>query len=128
MDQLKTKHVLLGFLAGATVAGVSTLLYAPASGKDLRKNIKNNKEDIQEIFLEIKTRIKEMKEETVSASQVSKEAIKIFITDVKGLISTWKEDIEPHKQEIQYRIKEIESALGELEHVVAVPATPSNKE
>lgn len=123
---MNAKHVMLGFLAGAAVAGIGTLLYTPASGKDLRKNISNNKDNIQSIYLDIKSKIQEMKQETVSASLVSKEAITLFITDVKALLHSWKEDIEPHKNEIQFRIKEIESALGELEQVVAIPT--ANKE
>ncbi|MEH6943550.1 YtxH domain-containing protein [Bacillus sp. JJ722] len=123
---MNAKHVMLGFLAGAAVAGIGTLLCAPASGKDLCKNISNNKENFQNVYLDIKLKIKEMKHETVSASLVSKEAVTLFISDVKALIHSWKEDIEPHKNEIQIRIKEIESALGELEQVVSLPT--ANKE
>ncbi|WP_050614236.1 YtxH domain-containing protein [Bacillus testis] len=125
---MKGKNVMLGFLAGAAVGGIATLLYAPASGKDLRKNIKENKEDIQVILADIKERIKDMKSETVSASNVSKETIKVFVSDVKERISAWKTDIEPHKQDIQYRIKEIESALGELEQVVSTSPAGSEAE
>lgn len=118
---MKAKYVMLGFLTGAAVASISTLLYTPSSGKDLRKNILDNKESFQQISNELKVKIREMKDETITASQVSKEAVTLFIADVKSIIETWKESVEPHKNEIQIRIKEIENALGELEHVVAAP-------
>ena len=115
------KRVLLVFFAGAVVAGVGTLLFAPTSGKNLRKNIVENKEDFQEIFVEIKSKINQMKQETVSATHVSKEVISVFISEVKDLIQSWKKEIEPHKNEIQFRIKEIENALGELEQIASSP-------
>ena len=39
---------LLGTLFGATVAGVSALLYAPKSGKEMRKDIEDKAEDAKE--------------------------------------------------------------------------------
>lgn len=120
---MKAKHVMLGFLTGAAVAGITTLLCTPASGKNIRKNITTNKDDFQTMYLDLKAKIQEMKQEATSASLVSKEAITLFITDVKALIQSWKEDIEPHKNEIQVRIKEIENVLSELEQVTGMEAT-----
>lgn len=40
------KGLFLGFLAGGIVGGVVALLYAPKSGKELRMDIKNKKEEM----------------------------------------------------------------------------------
>lgn len=37
--------IILGAVVGAAVAGVATLLFAPKSGKDLRKDMSNQAED-----------------------------------------------------------------------------------
>lgn len=115
------KHLLLGIVTGAAIAGIGTLLYTPASGKNLRKNLKENKDELQDICKELKLKVNEMKEESLSASKVSKETVKLFISESKELVQAWKSDVEPHKNEIQKRIKEIENTLGELEDVVAEP-------
>ncbi|MGN1386631.1 MAG: YtxH domain-containing protein [Bacillus sp. (in: firmicutes)] len=115
------KHLLLGIVAGAAIAGIGTLLCTPTSGKNLRKNLKENKDELQDIISDIKLKVNEMKEESVSASKVSKEAVKQFISESKDLMQAWKSDVEPHKNEIQKRIKEIENTLGELESVLAEP-------
>jgi gas vesicle protein len=42
------KGMLIGFLAGGVVGAVIALLYAPKSGKELRKDIKEKVNDIKE--------------------------------------------------------------------------------
>ena len=115
------KHLLLGIIAGAAIAGIGTLLYTPASGKNVRKNLKENKNELQDIYKELKLKVNEMKEESISASKVSKETVKNFIAESKDLVQAWKSDIEPHKNELQKRINEIENSLGELENIVSEP-------
>lgn len=115
------KHLLLGIIAGAAITGIGTLLYTPTSGKNLRENLKENKDELQDIYKELKLKINEMKDESISASKVSKEAVKHFIAESKDLVNAWKSDVEPHRNELQKRIKEIENTLGELESVVTGP-------
>ncbi len=124
---MKAKSILTGFLTGALIAGVSTLLYAPASGKDLRKRINKNMEEIMSLITEMTEQIKEMKDEAITASKISKESMKDFISDVKILIQNWKENIEPHKKEIGLKMKEIESALSELEAIMVTSSVNSLK-
>lgn len=127
VKMMKAKSILTGFLTGALIAGVSTLLYAPASGKDLRKRINKNIEEIMSLITEMTEQIKEMKDEAITASNVSKESMKDFISDVKILIQNWKENIEPHKEEIGLKMKEIESALSELEAIMVTSSVNSLK-
>ncbi|MGM9927197.1 MAG: YtxH domain-containing protein [Bacillus sp. (in: firmicutes)] len=115
---MKPKHLLLGFLTGASIVGLTTLLYAPSSGKELRKNIVNNKDEIQDMILEIKAKLTELGIEVSSASRISKETITLFIADVKESIQAWQTDIKPHTDEIHNHMAQIEQAVAELEDVV----------
>jgi gas vesicle protein len=116
---MKVKSLLIGFLTGSIIAGATTLLTAPASGKETRNRIRQNKDEITGLLLEIKDRIVEIKNESVNVSKVGKESLQTFIADVKVLLDEWKTDIEPNKNALNNRIQEIESAVNELETVAA---------
>lgn len=47
-DNEMGKGLLIGFLAGSVIGSVIALLYAPKSGKELRKDIKDKTDDFME--------------------------------------------------------------------------------
>jgi len=47
-DDERTSNFLLGVLVGGFIAGITALLFAPTSGKKLRKKISNKAEDFYE--------------------------------------------------------------------------------
>ncbi|WP_026692652.1 YtxH domain-containing protein [Peribacillus kribbensis] len=120
---MKVKSLLLGVLTGTIVAGAGTLLAAPSSGRELRRRIQENKDEIISILSDIKEKALDVKNEVISASSTSKDSLKAFTAEVKNLIQNWQQDIEPHKSEIQMRIAEIEGAIQELEGVVSTPSS-----
>jgi gas vesicle protein len=63
-----------------------------------------------------------IKDDTMEASQISKETVKTFISDVQVVIENWKREIEPNKNELLKNVQEIENSLKELE-----AAAPSSK-
>lgn len=94
---MKAKSLLIGFLTGTVVAGAATLLSTPSSGKDLRNRIKTNTEEIKNTIDELKVKMLNIKDDTMEASQISKETVKTFISDVQVVIESWKREIEPNK-------------------------------
>lgn len=113
---MKTKSLLIGFFIGGTVAGISTLLSAPASGRDTRKKILEKKECIQNQMIGLKKKIIHLKDATIHASKEGKKELLAFSSDVKSSINKWKTDILPHQQELQKELQAIEIAIHELEN------------
>jgi gas vesicle protein len=85
-----TKKMLGGFLLGGTVGAVLAILYAPKSGKEMRKDIskktrqiKNNAidlvedviEDIKEFASDIKEKTESIIEEGVNISEKAKKEL-----------------------------------------------------
>ncbi|WP_313799200.1 YtxH domain-containing protein [Cytobacillus sp.] len=112
---MKTKSLLIGFIIGGTVAGISTLLSAPAPGRDTRNKIQEKKKCIQNQMIELKKKVIHVKDATIHASKEGKKEILAFSSDVKNSINKWKADILPHQQELQKELQAIESAMNELE-------------
>ena len=127
-DLMKGKHIFLGFLTGAAIAGIGTLLYAPTSGKTLRHNLQINYDKLHEILADIKDKLNQVKTESASVATLGKESIPLFITEVTGVIKDWQTDVQPHKREIQKLMKDIETNLGELEKIVVDSVPVSNKD
>ncbi|WP_102271916.1 YtxH domain-containing protein [Cytobacillus massiliigabonensis] len=112
---MKAKSLLIGFIIGGAVAGISTLLSAPASGRDSRKKIKEKIECIQNQLIELNRKFIRVKDATILASKEGKKEILAFSSDVKQSINQWKADILPHQQELQKELQAIEIAIHELE-------------
>lgn len=113
--KMKAKSLLLGFIIGGTAACIGTLLSAPASGKETRKYLNENKTCLTNQLIEVKKHLINLKSSVVIASKEGKETIATFSSDVKTSITNWKQDILPHQQEIQRELQAIETAIQELE-------------
>lgn len=87
--------ILLGAVAGAAVAGIATLLFAPKSGEDLRKdmskqasNVKDTAEDYMDIAKEKGTNMKETVQDSGSEMMENRqEAMGKIENQVKGAVS-----------------------------------------
>ncbi len=115
---MKMKSLLIGFVTGAIVAGTATILSAPSSGRNLRIRLQNSKDELLATAEELLTKIYEIKNEALTAAQLSKESILLFISDVQFLIEDWKREMEPSKTELVKHIQEIETSLKELEDLI----------
>ncbi|MBY0123076.1 YtxH domain-containing protein [Bacillus sp. S/N-304-OC-R1] len=112
---MKTKSLLLGFLIGGAAAGITTLLTAPNSGVQTRKNLKESTDIMKKQMTELKDQILDIKNAAVKASKEGKNMIAAFSSDMKVVISEWKRDILPHQQTLQMEIHAIEAAISDLE-------------
>ena len=65
---MRKKDFMTGFLLGSIIGGVVALLYAPVSGKKLRRKIVTRTEDMVEGINEIIKTGKEKAEEIISES------------------------------------------------------------
>lgn len=116
---MKGKSLLIGFISGFTVAGVSVLLSAPSSGQELRVKLKQSKDETMDLLQDLKRSIVQLKDESVSATAVSKTQIQAFVKGVKEALEEWKQDSQAHTSAIQIQINDVETAIQELETAIS---------
>ncbi|MFE8700232.1 YtxH domain-containing protein [Cytobacillus sp. FJAT-54145] len=112
---MKLRSLFLGFVVGGVAAGIATLLSAPTSGKEARKNIMENSLEWKSQLADLNSTVLQLKETVLSASKEGKESLLTFVQDLKLLISDWKQDIQPHQIRLKEELDSIQSAVSELE-------------
>ncbi len=75
-----TKGILIGFLAGSAVGAIIALLYAPKSGKELRKDIKEKVGDIKE---EVAENLKLARSKSIDVINDGKRRSSQLVSEVK---------------------------------------------
>lgn len=93
----KTKGMsfVLGTLVGATVAGISALLYTPKSGKELRKDMENKAED---------------------AKEVASDYVDTAIERGKSLVGTVQKAGATYKKGVKEAAKQVKTSVQDLRH------------
>ncbi len=120
---MKANSLVIGFISGFAVAGVGVLLSTPASGKEIRTNLKETKDETALLLKDVQKAVIQLKNDCISAANISKEQVNLFVKDVKELIREWNEDTTQHTKAIQVHIQDVETAINELE--AAISPTPA---
>ncbi len=113
---MNKKMLTYGLLVGGAVGAAAALLYAPLSGKELRKQMRESKDEWIKIASEFKENATDLKESVTKLSLDGKEIIKELATDVKMAVEEWQHEIEPTKEAMQTEIKNIQKTIAELEN------------
>ncbi len=118
------KSLLIGFLAGGVVGAIVALLYAPKSGKELRKDIRDKSneyyEDVEKYFTEARDKAKDLINEgkkkseklisdaKVKSEELLRDAERIF-NDAKsrteGYVTKGKETIGQETEKLKTAVK-----------------------
>lgn len=114
----KNKAMFCGLLIGGLVGGITTLLVAPSSGRDLRGQLQLNREQLEETLHKLKSESMSLKNQLVLTAKEGKEIVKDVSTDLKRSISQFQQDIEPHKNHLQKEIEEVERKIKQLEQTL----------
>lgn len=101
------KGLLIGFLTGAAVGSIMALLFAPKSGKELRKDIKNKSQDLIEDADEYLMKAKD------KASQLINEGKK----KSEKLVSETKEKVDTLLGEAERILTEAKDKAGNVAHI-----------
>lgn len=112
---MKLKSLFLGFLAGGIAAGVTSLLTAPAPGKETQANFKRYKDHLIRDMQDVQQHLSEIKGALTHLSAEGKEGVLTFIEEIKILIKKWKLEIKPHQEQLQAELNSIQNTIKELQ-------------
>jgi len=118
MFMTKGKSLLLGAFVGGAVGATITLLSTPYSGKELRKNIKQQGIEWKTALEKLKTNSLRLKEQISQTSKEGAILMKELTQDMKSSMIQWKNTVEPHRDNIHEYLEQIESSLKDLEEKV----------
>ncbi len=112
---MNKKSLAYGLLIGGVVGGVASLLSSPSSGKEIRAQIKEKKDDWTEVIEEMKGHISELKESIGTLSGEGKETVLQLSKDLQASFKQWQASTEPNNQRLQEEIQSIQRTIEDLE-------------
>ncbi|MBW3110603.1 MULTISPECIES: YtxH domain-containing protein [Bacillaceae] len=122
---MNKKSLAYGLLIGGVVGGVASLLTSPSSGKEIRAQIKDKKDDWTGVIEEMKVHISELKESIGTLSQEGKETVLQLSKDLQASFKQWQASTEPNNQRLQEEIQSIQKTIEELENSINSANTPN---
>ncbi|WGG47095.1 YtxH domain-containing protein [Rossellomorea sp. DA94] len=122
---MNKKSLAYGLLIGGVVGGVASLLTSPSSGKEIRAQIKDKKDDWTVVIEEMKGHIGELKESIGTLSQEGKETVLQLSKDLQASFKQWQASTEPNNQRLQEEIQSIQRTIEELEKSINSANTPN---
>ncbi|MGM0863995.1 MAG: YtxH domain-containing protein [Bacillota bacterium] len=112
---MNKKSLAYGLLIGGVVGGVASLLTSPSSGKEIRAQIKDKKDDWTGVIDEMKVNIGELKESIGTLSQEGKETVMQLSKDLQASFKQWQALTEPNNRRLQEEIQSIQRTIEDLE-------------
>jgi gas vesicle protein len=109
------KSLAYGLLIGGVVGGVASLLTSPSSGKEIRAQIKDKKDDWTGVIDEMKVHIGELKDSIGTLSQEGKETVLQLSKDLQASFKQWQASTEPNNRRLQEEIQSIQRTIEDLE-------------
>ena len=111
----KGKSFLAGFFIGGVASAITTLLYTPSSGKDLRKRIKTQSLEWKRLADQLMQDGLRLKDQIARTSKEGVALMGHLTQEMKKSVEEWKSAVEPHQENIHGYLEEIESSLKDLE-------------
>lgn len=99
--ETKKTTILLAFLTGVIVGGITALLVAPSSGTELRRRIK---EEVQETLEKAKSEVEDLKNKAEEITTKAKEVLETKKAELKEILEKSKETIKEKKEELASKI------------------------
>ncbi|MGM0841200.1 MAG: YtxH domain-containing protein [Bacillota bacterium] len=122
---MNKKSLAYGLLIGGVVGGVASLLTSPSSGKDIRAQIKDKKDDWTGVIEEMKVNISELKDSIGTLSQEGKETVMQLSKDLQASFKQWQASTEPNNRRLQEEIQSIQRTIEDLEKSINSANTPN---
>jgi len=110
----KTKSFIGGFIAGGLAAGLTVLLTTPKSGREVRSGVKDKLKETSFNLIDMKTAALSVKDSVTEFTRKSVPTLKTTAREIKTIIDTWRDDIQPNIQRISSHIKELDEETEKL--------------
>jgi len=91
MSEKNSAGITLAFILGGLIGAALGVLYAPSSGKETRKRIKNMTGDLIDDAGDF---VEDVKEKTINAVEDAKEKLNSAVEDAKEKLNSKKERLE----------------------------------
>jgi len=114
----KGKSIAIGFIVGGTISAATALLTAPSSGRELRRQIKEQSLEWKRIVDDIIQDGLRLKDQIAKTSKEGVALINELTSEMKTSVEEWKNAIEPHQENIYEYLEQIESSIKDLENKI----------
>ncbi|QQZ08294.1 YtxH domain-containing protein [Heyndrickxia vini] len=112
---MNKKMFAYGIIVGGIAGTLSALLTTPTSGKELRKQLSDSKNDWMSSAKDITKNVHELKNSIHVLSSEGKDIAIKFVSDIKSAISDWQNNIEENKESIFHEVQALKDSIEELE-------------
>lgn len=109
------KALTYGFIIGGIAGALSALLAAPTSGRELRKQLANSKNEWISTAKEMTKNVNDLKSSIHVLTSEGKDMAVKLVADVKTTISEWQNNIEGNKEKIFTEVQALKASIDELE-------------
>lgn len=109
------KALTYGFIIGGIAGALSALLAAPTSGRELRKQLANSKNEWISTAKEMTKNVNDLKSSIHVLTSEGKDMAVKLVADVKTTISEWQNNIEGNKEKIFTEVQALKTSIDELE-------------
>ncbi len=110
-NQNKTEGFIIGAIFGATVSAIAALLFAPKSGKDLRKDIGEGTDEYLELArkkgTEVMHEVEDAADAAVSYFSLAGDKVEETLSKTKGIFSQKKEEAKDMAEETTEEVKDV---------------------
>ncbi|WP_100371929.1 YtxH domain-containing protein [Bacillus sp. FJAT-45037] len=114
---MNLKSLLTGITVGATIAGVTTLLSTPTSGKEIQECCKTNFDKLRNGLNQFGADTAALKEQVNETTQLSIQSIKEVSTEVKDSIEDWKRDVQPSIDQLRQDTEDLQKRVEKMKQL-----------
>ncbi|EFI82913.1 YtxH domain-containing protein [Listeria grayi] len=109
------KSTIIGIFAGSLIGAAASILLAPKSGKELRKNILDKSVEASVIVKELAYNTNELLQSVQVLGSEGASLLKDVSSEISESVSKWNEDMEPEKKRLKDEIKDMQKTISDLE-------------
>lgn len=112
---MNKKSLFLGAVIGAAAGAVTSILFAPKSGRELRSDIVEKSGEASVVLKELAYNANELLQSIQVLGTEGSALIKDVSSDIMDSVSKWNEEMEPEKKRLKDEIKDMQRTIADLE-------------
>lgn len=112
---MNKKSLIFGILACGAIGAAASVLFAPKSGNELRKDIVAKSGEASVILKELAYNANELIQSVQVLGTEGSTLLKDVSSDIMESVSKWNEEMEPEKKRLKDEIKDMQKTISDLE-------------